>query len=407
MNWRVFMTSKKSRLIVGSIVLFSSLLILGIILFSLKKDDDEPKKSISLYSIERPELLLFKGVVQARNQETILLDETSHVLVKTGDIVNEGDILFKYEKNIEAQEQLSNQTELQRQKNEQAYAQQDLELIRAKINETKNELHLLQEKEKQQKEKLALPNELTEEQIIEIQGELDNLNLKIEQNISQIDNYNETLISTARNLEQTNLSISSLQQRLQLQQEDSNVEVLAPISGIVELIRSSEVASNQSSITILSREVSILTLASEFDFGALKINKEVTILLLTSAEEHKGIITEIIQTPVASNQVNSGVSNYHFIVETDDFIQYGHNVQVKIEQENFIIPSTSVLEKSDQYFVLISENERITEKLIEGSFEGESFLVTAGLEENQKIIQSIDEWKEFEEKKNDSTKISK
>lgn len=405
MNWRVFMNSKKNRLIIGSIILFSFVSILGIILFSLKKNDDEPKKSINLYGIERPEPLLFKGIVQARKQETILLDETSQVLVKTGDTVNEGDILFTNEKDIEVQEQLSNQTELQRQKNEQTYTQQDLESIHAKINEEKNKLFLLQEAQRQEKEKLS--NELSEEQRIEIQGELDNSNLKIEQSISLIESYNEELISITRSLEQINLSISSMQQKLHLQQEKNNVDVLAPLSGIVKFIANPEPNNNQSSITILSREISILALVSEFDFNALSINKEVTIFPLTSDEEYKGIITEITQTPVSSNQVNSGVSNYHFIVETDDFIQYGHNVQVKIEQENFIIPSTSVLKKSDQYFVLIYENERFTEKLIEGTFEGEGFQVTAGLEENQKIIQSINEWREFEGKKNDSTKISK
>lgn len=371
------------------LIFILGLLIIGNIFFiALSRSEDETKKSsYTLYEVEKSPILLFQGKVVPKHEDVYFFDASfgriEKIEVEENQKVQKGDIIFTYI-NEEQQNNITKESvNIEQIKRELSYAQQDYQKLLEKLVHTQNSL----DTEEMEIEKLnQAVNEKERHEVIEEQERIEGLKLSIQQKEQEIINLNDGIVSINRRIETIEANLAASENEYQIHINKTSQNVIARNSGIVHTVTEGE--SNQPILHVISEEMQIIGEVSEFDYEKLSVHQKVTIQSMNSDEKILGEIVFIQKTPTEDAN-EKGISTYQFVVQINEKMQYGFNVQIELQKEGFIISDEAILEENEKFYVFVYEDGRIKKQEIFLEKKDEEIRVKSGVKQGDKLLMPV------------------
>lgn len=384
------MTKKQKiylSIVAGVVALLA--IIISAIYVNLKKDNND--NSYISYKIEKPEPLLFKGFVTAEKVSNVFYDQSlgkiTEIPVKDGQEIKSGDIILSY-KNEEIQSEADAQ-------------ENSLKKLSVSVDGAKNDLNNARSKVKNYKNKLSnLKNELSNVDTSTLEGQQKKQELKatINQYEEQLDAQNSVVAQTESALSVAKLDYNDASKSVNSIRKKANKNITSEISGIVSINENGKSDPTSPVIKIISKNVVVEGLVSEYDYDSIKLNQRVKVRPVSQKEEIGGQIKQINQLPeteinVGNNQGNStgSLSNYKFLVELDSPLQYGYSVQIKLSIDELRIPKKALIKEGNKEYVYLYISGKVIKKPIKTETKNEVINVLDGLKEGDIIIANPNE----------------
>lgn len=384
------MTKKQKiylSIVAGVVALLA--IIISAIYVNLKKDNND--NSYISYKIEKPEPLLFKGFVTAEKVSNVFYDQSlgkiTEIPVKDGQEIKSGDIILSY-KNEEIQSEADAQ-------------ENSLKKLSVSVDGAKNDLNNARSKVKNYKNKLSnLKNELSNVDTSTLEGQQKKQELKatINQYEEQLDAQNSVVAQTESALSVAKLDYNDASKSVDSIRKKANKNITSEISGIVSINENGKSDPTSPVIKIISKNVVVEGLVSEYDYDSIKLNQRVKVRPVSQKEEIGGQIKQINQLPeteinVGNNQGNStgSLSNYKFLVELDSPLQYGYSVQIKLSIDELRIPKKALIKEGNKEYVYLYISGKVIKKPIKTETKNEVINVLDGLKEGDIIIANPNE----------------
>lgn len=384
------MTKKQKiylSIVAGVVALLA--IIISAIYVNLKKDNND--NSYISYKIEKPEPLLFKGFVTAEKVSNVFYDQSlgkiTEIPVKDGQEIKSGDIILSY-KNEEIQSEADAQ-------------ENSLKKLSVSVDGAKNDLNNARSKVKNYKNKLSnLKNELSNVDTSTLEGQQKKQELKatINQYEEQLDAQNSVVAQTESALSVAKLDYNDASKSVDSIRKKANKNITSEISGIVSINENGKSDPTSPVIKIISKNVVVEGLVSEYDYDSIKLNQRVKVRPVSQKEEIGGQIKQINQLPeteinVGNNQGNStgSLSNYKFLVELDSPLQYGYSVQIKLSIDELRIPKKALIKEGNKEYVYLYISGKVIKKPIKTETKNEVIDVLDGLKEGDIIIANPNE----------------
>lgn len=384
------MTKKQKiylSIVAGLVALLA--IIISAIYVNLKKDNND--NSYISYKIEKPEPLLFKGFVTAEKVSNVFYDQSlgkiTEIPVKDGQEIKSGDIILSY-KNEEIQSEADAQ-------------ENSLKKLSVSVDGAKNDLNNARSKVKNYKNKLSnLKNELSNVDTSTLEGQQKKQELKatINQYEEQLDAQNSVVAQTESALSVAKLDYNDASKSVDSIRKKANKNITSEISGIVSINENGKSDPTSPVIKIISKNVVVEGLVSEYDYDSIKLNQRVKVRPVSQKEEIGGQIKQINQLPeteinVGNNQGNStgSLSNYKFLVELDSPLQYGYSVQIKLSIDELRIPKKALMKEGNKEYVYLYISGKVIKKPIKTETKNEVINVLDGLKEGDIIIANPNE----------------
>lgn len=384
------MTKKQKiylSIVAGVVALLA--IIISAIYVNLKKDNND--NSYISYKIEKPEPLLFKGFVTAEKVSNVFYDQSlgkiTEIPVKDGQEIKSGDIILSY-KNEEIQSEADAQ-------------ESSLKKLSVSVDGAKNDLNNARSKVKNYKNKLSnLKNELSNVDTSTLEGQQKKQELKatINQYEEQLDAQNSVVAQTESALSVAKLDYNDASKSVDSIRKKANKNITSEISGIVSINENGKSDPTSPVIKIISKNVVVEGLVSEYDYDSIKLNQRVKVRPVSQKEEIGGQIKQINQLPeteinVGNNQGNStgSLSNYKFLVELDSPLQYGYSVQIKLSIDELRIPKKALIKEGNKEYVYLYISGKVIKKPIKTETKNEVINVLDGLKEGDIIIANPNE----------------
>lgn len=210
------------------------------------------------------------------------------------------------------------------------------------------------------------------------------------------DQVNALKKSNTTNDPMINTEISKLNAQISSLDKKAYVNTTAPFSGKVYLNEQSNNIEQTSYITLISNEFYMKGQASEQDLPKLQIDDVVDVLIFANNKNLEGRISFVSDRPSTDagnmNMGGQGNLSYYDIqisFENQEDLVNGFHVQGSIEIKDSIvkIPTSSILENENEYYVFEDFNGILKKRVVEFSEQNDEFTtVTSGLEKNASIV---------------------
>lgn len=181
--------------------------------------------------------------------------------------------------------------------------------------------------------------------------------------------------------------------------KEVTASVIAPFDGTIYTNKNAKTDSSKPYAMIVSPDTVIEGSVSEYDYKSIKTGQIVSIIPTNGEDTIKGEIDYIDQLPenisLSSTEVFSSsdhsVSNYSFIINPDQNLQYGYTVQISIPNNLLEIPKKSVIHSEHESYVFLIKDKKSYKQYVKVKDNIDSYIVEDGLQINDKLIINPDE----------------
>ncbi|SHH98815.1 HlyD family secretion protein [Clostridium collagenovorans DSM 3089] len=357
----------KKNIIVGSIIIASSLILIGSALYIKNTSSSQGARAkVEILDIKSSEKVFINGKIIPENSEAIYLDsmkgKVNEVKVENGQEVKKDDILFIY-------------------KNEQV-TEQIAQVNNQKTTSIKQKNGLISKKDK------------TKQQVANVQDDATNQTLLaglsgggIESQIAAIDEQIATI----------DIQINSFDDQLKALKEKEYYNVKSPIDGKV-IIKDESKNPTDPYMIIEDSKFYVKGVVNEKELLKLKLDQAVDVNVLSNNAKLKGKVTFIDNRPTESMDAaaamkagGSEISSYEVKISLDsqENIINGFHVQAiaKLSNEEIKIPKKAIIEENDKKYVFKSINNKLSKVEVEGeNVANDEFKVTKGVDEEDKVV---------------------
>lgn len=356
----------KKNIIVGSIIIASSLILIGSALYIKNTSSSQGAKAkVEILDIKSSEKVFINGKIIPENSEVIYLDsmkgKVNEVKVENGQEVKKDDILFIY-------------------KNEQV-TEQIAQVNNQKTTSVKQKNGLVSKKDKTKQQVASVQEDANNQTLLAgLGGGIDSQVAAIDEQIATID-----------------IQINSFDDQLKALKEKEYYNVKSPIEGKV-IIKDESKNPTDPYMIIEDSKFYVKGVVNEKELLKLKLDQVVDVNVLSNNAKLKGKVTFIDNRPTetmdAATAMKAGgseISNYEVKISlnSQDNIINGFHVQAiaKLSNSEITVPKNSIIDENGKKYVFKSINNKLSKVEVEGeNVANDEFKVTKGIEEEDKVV---------------------
>lgn len=356
----------KKNIIVGSIIIASSLILIGSALYIKNTSSSQGAKAkVEILDIKSSEKVFINGKIIPENSEVIYLDsmkgKVNEVKVENGQEVKKDDILFIY-------------------KNEQV-TEQIAQVNNQKTTSVKQKNGLISKKDKTKQQVASVQEDANNQTLLAgLGGGIDSQVAAIDEQIATID-----------------IQINSFDDQLKALKEKEYYNEKSPIDGKV-IIKDESKNPTDPYMIIEDSKFYVKGVVNEKELLKLKLDQVVDVNVLSNNAKLKGKVTFIDNRPTetmdAATAMKAGgseISNYEVKISlnSQDNIINGFHVQAiaKLSNSEITVPKNSIIDENGKKYVFKSINNKLSKVEVEGeNVANDEFKVTKGIEEEDKVV---------------------
>lgn len=372
--------TKKQKIIFSIIAAVLSVIAIVVAAVIGNQGSKTPATTYTAYEVKETDPLLFKGTVDADNIDAIYYDQTlgkiTGISVESGKEVKKDQALLTYQNEavqseVSQQERVLNKSSLSvssAQENVTNAINKQDELI-AKINKAREQYNTAD---------ISTPEGVAKEQ--EYKAEYEQYNQALDAQKEVVSQANQALAAAKLDLSDTTSVLDESKGKV-------STTIKAKEEGIAYVDEKGKSDMTVPVIKIVSPDVVINGVVSEYDYQQMQVDQEVTIRPVSSQEVIKGKITYVDKLPIAKTPGDtSSMINYEFKVVPEKPIQYGYSVQISLAQKELRIPEKAILKEGELEKVFLWKKGKAVKQVVKTANQDGIITVTEGLNLGDKII---------------------
>lgn len=348
----------------------------------------------SLFSVNQQDPVTVDGSVALKSDSAYFynpeLGEIQSVLVKDGQQVTKGTVLFNYQSTDK----------------ENQYTLEDLSREQTKLYNQREQLiedlaKLTGAYYNYQGDRIATYWGADGKQAYEV-IEAIGKNNQVSNNTDETSNLGvEGEEGIKQQIRTVNEQIEEVEIKIIRQQEKQNNKIIAKMDGIVHIDETGMNSNAVPLVRIVSQDETVVGSVTEYDFYALAQDREVSIYLPAENRTVGGKIVYFDTIPAYQNaggtSANEGgiqpgsastSAKFNFVVEPYEKLQPGFSAKINITLPGLVIPSSSVLEDESGQYVFKYVNGKAVKTQVELLQQGLQQVVLRGLEAGDQLIDS-------------------
>ena len=396
-------------------VIIIGIVALGVFYWNYSRGQAAAEHKYTLYTLRQREPLVLKGTSQVVESVAVSMDpskgEVQQILVKTGDTVREGEVLFSYS-STQLEDRVEDAARLvERSAESLASAEEDLSEAEANQKADKASLSSARSSLDASREALRKAEKNLEEAQAEM--DLDAIEKQTERMRNETDDVQEFSQDVARyeakvdswpaQIDQMKKIINQAENaledaRIQLDRAESSPESTetADISGIVRVTERNRRDPQGALIEIVSEETLIKATVTEYDHFRLHPGDAVKVRVVSTQEELPGAILTVEPLPQSSQGVPGQVMtvssvNYSFEVKPQGSVHPGYSVEIHVPLNEVVIPGSAVVTEGEKTSVWLYSEGSVKKMPVALVRSGAYMILEEGLKEGDVIIQDPDQ----------------
>lgn len=369
----------------------------------------------STYTLRQRDPLVLKGTSEVEEAIAVYMDpakgEVRDIMVRTGDRVEKGDVLFTY-----TSSQLDDLVEDSQRQLDKALEQVDTaqaDLDQAVEDQTEDKASLSSAKKNLESSREALRNAETDLAEATAGGDADKVEKLTELIRKETDNVQDTSQDVSRyqskvdswpaKIDQLNGMVNQAENALEdaeilLERARKNAEPseTADINGLVRVNDRNRRNPQAPLVEIVSEETLINGTVTEYDHFRLESGQGVKLRVVATSEEMTGTIATVEPLPKISQDV-SGQSlavssvNYGFEVKPEQPVPPGYTVEILVELDEVVIPLEAILGEGETPHLWLYSQGVVSQQPVTVVRSGAYWILTEGLVEGDVIISDPDD----------------
>lgn len=361
------------------------------------------KSRIDLYSVKNQADSIFQGSIQATKEEDISLDSSLGTLasinVKNQQNVKAGDVLLTY--NAKSSDLVSLEYAVKTAQLMLSNSQDSLATVQAKAVQLQDKYNNAVAAQKKAQDEAKKAEDLAKAATTGSSAAAvpstssntsDTTTLTEDPDAvqSEIDSNNDTIQQDQQQVATNQLALEEAQANLQQAQNSQTVTVKAQESGMAIVGDVND--TTKPIIEILSKETSVNTEVSEFDYAKVKLGEKVKVRTLNLNNTITGTIDSVSPVPAAgatgstsTTTASTNIAYYKFTVKPDQNLQYGYDVQVMVPNNEIMIPLSAV---KNNFVELKQANGKFKKVAVNVQKKDGQYQVLSGLKVGDKIAKN-------------------
>lgn len=333
-------------------------------------NDDEMLMTYQTFSVYKQDPVSLEGIVEIKNDRSYFYDpeqgEIKEILVKEGQKVGKGQVLFNYYnegRQEELEDALREQTRLY---NQREALISDLSQQTQQIYNYQGDLVLGYWGEDGQKYYY----------VAEPIGKGQASGIPIEEaSASEVPGDSTVDVSSYKEqIRDLNQQIEDIEIKLIRIRKNQNAQVTAKHAGTVLLNRDALENPQIPLIRVLGEELLVTGSVDEYNFHALAEDRRVELYVNAEDRYVEGIMTEYDKVPPISSSINtegstvgspSNGTQYGFAIQPQEAIQPGFSVKIQVPMPGVVVPKDAIVEESGQSFVFVYQEGKAIKTLVD------------------------------------------
>lgn len=364
-------------------------------------------------TLRRRDPLTLKGTAEVTEASSIPPDlvkgEVAEILVKSGQAVKVGDVLFTYQS--ESAKEAVNDARRQLERAEDALRRAKNDLEEAKEDERQDKADLEDSEEKLDNAKSRLrkaQKNLTDAQADRDEDRIEELDDTIYKENERIQTYSQDVGTYRARTESWPSQIKALESAVTQSEtalEDAGIlldraqkgeveEETAKIAGIALVHEENKTNPQAALVDILSPNTEIKGSVTEYDYFRISLDQPVSVLVIPTDEQIPGRVSQISPVPDMGQvtQVGStGSVTYEFSVLPERPIQPGYSVEIEVALDETVVPSSALVTEGDSQFIWLYQNGTVSKQAVTLEKKGTYWILRDGLKDGDVIISDPDE----------------
>lgn len=364
------------------------------------------------YTLRQRDPLNLKGTAEVTQATSVRVDpakgEVDEILVKSGQRVEQGDVLFTYVS--EAVDNSVADARRQLTRSEAALAQAEADLAKGKKDQTEDKaaLETAESRLARAKDRLRdAQKDLADAQADRDQDRIEDANDAIYEENDKIQDYSQDVSRLTARVDAWPGQITALEKavdqsenvvedaRTMVERAEGNLDnkAVADFTGVALVHEENKANPQASLVDLLAEETEISATVTEYDYFRLSLGQAVRVHVIPTDEWIAGTVSELDPVPVNAGATGLAADTgvyYGFAVIPERSIQPGYSVEVEVALPEILVPAGSIVTEGEVQSVWLLRDGRAAKAVVTLEKQGNYWILTGGAAESDVLIQNPD-----------------
>lgn len=389
-----------------------ALIVAGISYWNWQKAVAREKNRYESYTLRQRDPLNLKGTAEVTQATSVRVDpakgDVAEILVKSGQKVNQGDVLFTYVNESvdnaveDARRQLTRSDEtLTQAKADLAKAKEDQSDDKAALKTAESRLARAKDRLRTAQKDLAdaqadRDQDRTEDAndaIYEENDKIQDYSQDVSRLTAKVDSWPGQITAAERTVDQSETMVEDARIMLERAQGNLDNKAVAEFAGVALVHEENKANPQASLVDLLAQETEIAATVTEYDYFRLSLGQTVRVHVIPTDEWIAGTISELDPVPVNAGATGLAADTgvyYGFAVIPERAIQPGYSVEVEVALPEILVPAGAIITEGEVQSVWRLRDGKATKTPVTLEKQGNYWILTGGAAEADVIIQNPD-----------------